>query len=135
MAESGRGAPQALPEAAKNYQQAMDKGNADATGAYGRFLIGGFGGTTKDESRGLFLIRKAAEAGSAAAMTILGEFAERGVGQEPDPRTAAFWYERAAGEKEPLGCLGLARLYDRGVPGLPKDEGRATALTLDAAKL
>jgi TPR repeat protein len=135
MAESGRGAPLSLTEAAKDYQQAMDKGNADAAGACGRFLIGGLGGMEKDEARGLFLIRKAAEAGSPAAMNILGEFAERGVGQEADPRTAAFWYERAAREKEPMGCVGLAHLYDRGVPGTPKDENRATGLILDAARM
>ncbi|HEX2749015.1 MAG TPA: tetratricopeptide repeat protein [Verrucomicrobiales bacterium] len=135
MAESGRGAPLSLTEAAKLYQQAMDKGNADATGAYGRLLIAGSGGLTKDETRGVFLIRKAAEAGSAAAMTILGEFAARGIGQEADPRTAVFWYERAANEKESLGYLGLAQLYDTGAPGLPKDENRGTALILEAAKL
>jgi TPR repeat protein len=135
MAETGRGAAQSPAEAARLYQQAMDKGNADATGAYGRCLIGGTGGVAKDEARGLFLIRKAAEAGSAAAMTILGEFAARGIGQEADPRTAAFWYERAANEKEPLGYIGLAQLYDTGTPGLPKDEARATALILEAAKL
>jgi TPR repeat protein len=135
MAETGRGAAQSHAAAAKFYQQAMEKDNAEATSAYGRYLVAGLGGVEKDEKRGLFLIRKAAEAGSSGAMTILGEFADRGVGQEPDPRTAAFWYQRAAAEKDPLGCMGLAQLYDRGVPGLVKDEGRATALVLDAVKL
>src|SRR5687768_13660140 len=55
MAETGRGAPRAPADAAKLYKQAMDKGNADATGAYGRFLIHGLGGIEKDAPQGLFV--------------------------------------------------------------------------------
>ena len=56
-------------------------------------------------------------------------------GQEADPKSAAFWYQRAAGEKDPLGYLGLARLCDAGAGNLVKDEIRATILVLEAAKL
>jgi TPR repeat protein len=135
MAETGRGAPQSHSAAAKHYHEAMEKGDADATGAYGRYLVSGAGGVTKDGARGLFLIRKAAEAGSVRAMTVMADFAERGVAQDADPRTAVFWYQRAAAEKDPLGYLGMAQLYDRGAAGLPKDEGRATILILEAARL
>jgi len=135
MTETGRGAARSPVDAAKLYKQAMDKGNADATGAYGRLLINGAGGVEKDAAQGLFLIRKAAEAGSATAMTLMGDFAGQGIGQEPEARTAAFWYGRASAEKEPLGYLGMAQIYDRGAAGVVKDESRATLLVLEAAKL
>ena len=135
MAETGRGATQSHAEAAKLYKQAMDKGNNDATAGYGRYLISGLGSVEKDAAHGLFLIRKAAEAGSTEAMSLMGDLALGGGGQEADPKTAAFWYQRAAAEKDPLGYLGLARLYDAGAAGLVKDESRATGMVLEAAKL
>lgn len=135
MAETGRGAPQSHAEASKLYREAMDKGSRDATAAWGRYLITGLGGVKKDEAQGLFHIRKAAEAGSTSAMTLLGDFALSGTGQEADPRTAAFWYQRASADKDPQGYLGLARLYDAGAAGLVQDASRATALVLEAARL
>jgi uncharacterized protein len=135
MAETGRGAAQSHTEAARLYREAMDKGSRDATAASGRYRITGLGGVEKDEAQGIFLIRKAAEAGSTAAMTLLGDFALSGTGQDADPRTAAFWYQRASAEKDPLGYLGLARLYDAGAAGLVKDESRASSLVMEAAKL
>jgi len=135
MAETGRGASQSHKEAARLYREAMDKGSNDATAAWGRYLITAAGGVEKDAERGLFFIRKAAEGGSTAAMTLLGDFALSGTGQEADPPTAAFWYQRASAEKDPLGYLGLAKLYDAGVAGLAKDESRATVMVLEAAKL
>ena len=127
MAETGRGAEMSPAAAAKLYREAMEKGSRDATAAWGRYLITGAGGVPKDQAQGLFLIRKAAEAGSPAAMTLMGDFALNGTGQEADPRTAAFWYQRASAEKEPSGFLGLAKLYDAGAAGLVKDEVRARA--------
>ena len=135
MTETGRGAVQSHGEAMKLYKQAMDKGNNDATAAYGRYLVSGAGGAEKDAAQGLFLVRKAAEGGSAAAMALMGDLTLGGAGQEADPKTAAFWYQRAAAEKDPAGYLGLARLYDAGAAGLVKDESRATILLLEAAKL
>ena len=135
MAETGRGAPQSHAEAVKLYRQAMDKGNSDATAAYGRYLLSGLGGVEKDQEHGLFLIRKAAEASSTTAMVLMGDLSLGGAGEAADARTAAFWYQRASTEKDPMGYLGLARLYDAGAAGLVKDESRATILTLEAAKL
>ena len=134
-AETGRGAPHSHAEALKLYRQAMDKGNEDAMAACGRYLISGTGGSEKDPEKGLFLIRKAAESGSGSAMALLGDFALNGVGQEPDPKAAAFWYQRASAKMEPIGFLGLARLYDAGTGGLIQDEARGTSLVLDAARL
>jgi uncharacterized protein len=135
MAETGRGAEFSLTEAARLYRQAMDKGSADATAAIGRFTVSGLGGIEKDPDRGLFLLRKAAEAGSTAAMTILGDLALNGAGQEADPKTALFWYQSAAKEKDPLGYLGMAALFDVGAAGLVKDDSHGTALVLESVKL
>lgn len=135
MAETGRGMEHSHTQAAGFYRQAMEKGHAGAMGAWGRYQLAALGGVPRDEAKGLFHIRKAAESGSAQAMVLMGDLALAGAGQEPDARTAAFWYQRAAAEKEATGLLGLARLYDTGAGGLIRDESRATALVLDAAKL
>ena len=47
-----------------------------------------------------------------------------------DPPTAAFWYQRASGEKDPLGYLGMAKLYDAGAAGLVAVPSAGTAKPL-----
>lgn len=73
------------------------------------------------------LLRPLARSGDAAAETLLGVAAARGLTGEPDPAVAAAWYFRAARRGFRPAQLALADAYRRG-EGLPRDEAKAAAL-------
>jgi len=74
-----------------------------------------------------------ANAGDAAAMTLLAELIIQGLGTRQDDRRAAEWYRLAADRGDPNArfALGMLHLSGRGVP---RDEARARALLGQASE-
>ncbi len=73
------------------------------------------------------LLRPLALRGDAAAATLLGVMAARGLGAPADPAVAAAWYLRAANSGHAPARLALADAYRRG-EGVPKDPARAARI-------
>ncbi len=61
----------------------------------------------------------------AAAMTLLGELYNQGLGVPQNPNKAAEWYKVAAAQNDPaaMSSLGLMALDGRGVPRDPRPGG------------
>lgn len=60
-----------------------------------------------------------AQAGDAAAQTIVGELFERGAGAAPDHAAAAQWYRRAAANGSTRAQVNLGHLYEKGLGVVP----------------
>jgi TPR repeat protein len=89
--------------------------------------------------RGLFLTafreatdRLSRNPGDSAAMTLIGELYNQGLGIAGDPAKAADWYRLAAarGDAHALSALGLMALDGR---GMPKDQNQGRAWLEQAA--
>jgi TPR repeat protein len=90
--------------------------------------------------RGLYLTalreataRLARDPEDAAAMTLLGELHNQGLGAQQDPAKAAEWYRLAAkrGDARALAALGLMAIDGR---GMDKDPAQGKAWLEDAAR-
>jgi TPR repeat protein len=129
--ELGAGAAKSDELAVTHYEKAAEKGSLPAKAAWGRMLATGKGGDDKRE-RGRFLVGEAAEAGSMDALMLLAQIALQS--QPPDDGAALFYYRKAMEQKHPAAMVAVAGFFDDG-RGVVKDEQRATALVLEAAKL
>lgn len=74
-----------------------------------------------------------AEAGDAAAQTLLGELLSRGLGVKQDLSAAADWYSLAGDRGDPEALYALGRFYLEGAAG-KADAGKAAELLQRAAK-
>ncbi|MBP7951500.1 MAG: sel1 repeat family protein [Verrucomicrobiales bacterium] len=135
MLETGQGGDANLVQAADLYKRGSLMGHPRSQLAYGRFLLAGLGGLTKDPSKGRSLIKGASDKGIAAAQVLVANWLEDGTGVEKNPAAAAALYQKAAAMKNPDALLGLARLHDAGLGGLEKNPDQATALCREAAEL
>lgn len=75
-----------------------------------------------------------AEKGDAEAAYYVGKLYEGGLGTEPDYKSAAMWYEKAAKAGHSASQFSLATLYEKGL-GVPADPARAIALYRSASGL
>ena len=101
----------------KELEQAAAKGNPKAEAQLGELLLRG-DGVSKDESRGIALLEKAARAGNSAAAFRIGMLlahGEHGVAKDPDRALAYFRAAAAGGEKEAFYNIGAAYGSGRGV--------------------
>ena len=74
------------------------------------------------------------EKGNAEAQYYVGKIYEGGLGTEPDYKSAAVWYEKAANAGHSASQFSLANLYEKGL-GVPADSVKALALYRKAAGL
>lgn len=75
-----------------------------------------------------------AEKGDAEAAYYVGKLYEGGLGTEPDYKSAAMWYEKAAKAGHSASQFSLAALYEKGL-GVPADPAKAIALYRSASGL
>ena len=75
-----------------------------------------------------------AEKGNVEAQYYVGKIYEGGLGTEPDYKSAALWYEKAANAGHSASQFSLANLYEKGL-GVPADSVKALALYRKAAGL
>ena len=61
-----------------------------------------------------------AQAGDAEAQAYTGEIYEKGLGIQPDYKTAAEWYRKAAAQSNSRAQINLGHLYEKGL-GVTKD--------------
>lgn len=76
-------------------KDAADAGFPPAQFEYGRAILAGAAGAVMSPAQGAALVQKAAEANFPAALAIMGELHERGVGVSKDDAKALQFYERA----------------------------------------
>jgi hypothetical protein len=74
-----------------------------------------------------------AESGDPVAQTVVGSLFEAGAFGVPDPRTAAFWYEKAVRQGDALAAFHLAVLLEDG-RGVARDYAAAAMLYRRAAQ-
>jgi TPR repeat protein len=103
------------------YQQAADHNNAA-----GLFGLGGMytkgEGTVKDPIKGGQLIKQAAQLDHVQAMRVYAHALEHGqLGFEPNQRSAANWYLKAASRGDQISMQRLKQAYTLGQLGLPVD--------------
>jgi TPR repeat protein len=101
----------------KELEQAANKGNPKAQAQLGEMLLRG-DGVTKDETRGVTLIEKAARAGNSSAAFRMGMLLENGASGVVKDEVRALDYFRAAaagGEKEAFFNIGAAHASAKGV--------------------
>lgn len=109
------------------YQQA-----ADSNDAAGLFGLGGMytkgEGTVKDLIKGGQLIKQAAQLDYVQAMRVYARALENGrLGFEPDQRSAAEWYLKAASLGDQNSMQRLKKAYTLGQLGLPVDPQQVEA--------
>lgn len=75
-----------------------------------------------------------AEKGDVEAAYYVGKLYEGGLGTEPDYKTAATWYEKAAKAGHSASQFSLGTLYEKGL-GVPADPAKAFTLYRSAAGL
>jgi TPR repeat protein len=118
MSDNGLGPVQLdVQEAARWYQKAADKNNADAQFALANaYSIGR--GVPVNPKLALHWLTKAAENGNVTAMTSLAGLYETGVGVPSDPAKAAEWTMRAAnaGSVDAIYLYGVRLMLGDGVP-------------------
>jgi TPR repeat protein len=78
--------------------------------------------------------RKAAEAGSARGMMLLGDCYEMGAGVTKDSKLSAQWYTKSAERGNTFAMVGLGMCYQRGF-GVAKDEKEAVKWFRKGAEL
>jgi TPR repeat protein len=105
-------------EALALMQDASNAGLPSAMAEYGRFLVWGQWGANVEERRGLDLLRRAADGGSARAMFLLGNAYQNGKGVAVDIGTAYGHYSRAALSGDGPALTALGRMHRQGVPNL-----------------
>lgn len=102
-----------MPEAAKWYQQAADKGFAPAQYRVANLYEKGTG-VAPDAPKAMDYYRKAAEQGNASAMHNLAVMYASGSAGTPDFEAAAKWFQKAADLGVSDSQFNLAILYARG---------------------
>lgn len=100
--------------AAEWFSYASTNGSVPATYRLGTIYEKGMEGVPRDVIRARNLYESAASAGNVAAMHNLGVLLAAGINGQPDYRTAALWFTRAAERGLRDSQYNLAVLYARG---------------------
>ncbi|MGA3170604.1 MAG: hypothetical protein ABSE62_06285 [Chthoniobacteraceae bacterium] len=56
---------------------------------------------------------------------MLAELYAKGDGVPMDLAQAVQWFQKAADQGDPMGCVGIGRAYEKGIAGIPKDPQKA----------
>ena len=115
-------------------QEASNKGDIEATAALAMYYIYGYGETEKDYDKGLELAQKAADAGNARGMFLVGRCYANGNGVTQDNKKAAEWYQKAADAGDSWAMANLGWLYMAG-DGVTQDYLKAKELWEKGADL
>lgn len=121
-------------EAARLWQQAAARGDADAHAGLANLYLTGRG-LAKDEKAALRHFSEAAAQGHAAAAEALANAwlrGQLGTDARADPAAARKAIERAAGQGHLASAEALAAAYRQGELGLQRDETQAAAWTARA---
>ncbi len=78
----------------------------------------------RDVPRGVALLEKACAAGDGQGCGMLGSVHAFAEGMK-DPRKARAYLEKGCELRDPDACHNLGAMYARGIPGVPRDDGRA----------
>jgi serine/threonine-protein kinase len=113
-------------------QQAANLGEVRAMEELGELYLED--GPTKNEKEAARWYRKAADAGSSAAMLYLGSMYTDGTGVTQSDDEAARWWGKAANAGNPAGMYDLGTLYEEG-RGVPRSAAKAKELYQKAANL
>lgn len=116
------------------YVKAAERGNAGAMLEVGLSHLHGLG-TPEDAAKGLDWIRRAAERRHPRAMAELASLLLEGKSVPADPRQALLLYERAAMTGIVSAAYELARIYENGWYGVPKNVAKARLHYRRAAEL
>ena len=124
MYEHGCGVETDFREAAKWYTLAAEGGLAQARNSLGFMYLMGLG-LARDVPRAAYWFRLAAMQGHSGAQTNLGVLYSSGQGVEKNELVALKWFREAAARGNLQAQELLARAYERGWYGLPRDPERA----------
>jgi hypothetical protein len=118
-------------------RRAAELGSARAQADLARYFKTGHGGFAKDDVEARVWCVRAAEGGDVGAQSMLGSMMLRGEGGPVSTSEGLGWLERAASnDRSPRlmdafqasGALQtLARVFQRGIPGVPPDPEKAAA--------
>lgn len=122
--ERGKGAPQDYKESLHWLTAAADQNVVPAILNLAASYLRPRDGASADVSRAIHYYEKAADLGSAAAETMLGNIFASGAEGQPDYAQAVKWYRKAADRGQPDAQFGLAVRYALG-QGLPVDPQEA----------
>jgi Sel1 repeat len=110
--------------ARSNLQRLLPSDGGAADWAKGNNYLNGVGGLAQNYALALQWFRRAADEGSAKAMTDLGYMYEYGKGVAQDVAQAAQWYRWGADGGDAIGMKNLANMYEAG-RGVAKDAAQA----------
>ena len=134
---SGEGVKASRAEALAWFQRSADSGNPAGLFNTAGLLFAGGEGVARDEEKGRFLLRSAAEAGYAPAQAKFGKLLDSAANRADNAAgfaEARQWIEKAAAQNEPEALLLLARYHDEGMGGVERDALKATDFCLRAAR-
>jgi TPR repeat protein len=160
-----KGPRKSMSEQADEAETKCDKGDAESCATIGGAYLLGKGGKTKDEAKGLALVKKACDGKSAFGCEIYGRALDEGKGIAPDKEGAKSFFkqscdlggaggcralalqmdtadparipllDKACGKDDKLGCMGLGAAYLHGNQGAPKDLAKAKQFLQKACDL
>jgi uncharacterized protein len=130
----GRGVERDWAEALKWFERAAAFDDADALTRVGVICIKGAPGVTPDSFRAVTSFERAAKAGSAEAMFLLGQCLIGGQGTAMNPREGRSWIRKAVEADHPPAVYYYSVALKKG-DGVPKDLAESLRLLQRAAEL
>ncbi len=112
-------------EAVKWFRKASENGSADAPRCLGTAYAEGRGGLPVDKKRAFRCFLMSAERGDAQAQFAVGKAYEQGDGVARNAVEAVKWYEKSSQGGFVNASEALARIYEEGRDGVPKDAAKA----------
>jgi len=165
VATAKEGPHKSLSEQADDAEAKCNKGDAESCATIGGAYLLGKGGKTKDEAKGLALVKKACDGKSAFGCEIYGRALDEGKGIAIDKEGAKSFFkqscdlggaggcralalqmetadparipllDKACSKDDKLGCMGLGAAYLHGNQGAPKDLAKAKQFLQKACDL
>ena len=112
-------------EAVKWFRKASENGSADAPRLLGTAYADGLGGLSVDKKLAFQYFLMSAERGNAQAQFAVGKAYEEGDGVARNAVDAVKWYEKSSRGGFVNASEALARIYEEGRDGVPKDSDKA----------
>jgi len=106
-------------------RQAGELGETRAMIELGEAFMEDGEGHARDDEEALYWVGKAAGAGVLKGMLYLGGFYEAGIGAPENDEMAVLWYRKAADHGSSVAACGVARMYEGGGRGVPRDLEKA----------
>jgi hypothetical protein len=117
--------PAGTYEADHLIQVGADNGDAKDEGIVAGWRLRGERGYTQDPEKAAEDFRRSAEQGLASSQAMLGMLYAQGNGVPKDFAKAVEWFQKAANQGDPLGCVGIGMACEKGVAGIPQDKQKA----------